>query len=922
MFSSIISNKFKKMIKSTTLLFGLFVFLIFSVSSQTFTNNTGQAYNTWNSNNAWATALSRTIVVSGLSNPLSAGGTVLKQVNLKLGDGTSVNLTSYAIRLTSPLGTPISIISGNFNATLAKNVDIKFRDDNILQFPSSSNQDPYNIGYYRTTLANSFSTFNGENPNGNWVIEIVENTLSEIAFVSVELVFGTSIVVNDVSATTLNDDCSSPQCMGESSVIKATVSGYSGNANDPNILAPYPGGCNWNGAHNNSAWFVFEPTSSTAKITISGITNTIQTLIVDELNACVSGNQTVPNGGCPVDAVNDTYTSPRYTPSSGSSANQQFNLSGLIPGNKYFLVVDGNGGLISPLYIELTGGLVDLCCPTVISGSTDVCAGSASTLYSQVGGTVGGTWSVSPASAGTIVSTSGSFTPSNTLSTISATISYDDGSCVKTFPITVHAVSIAGSVTSQPTCALATGTVTVTSVGVGITYTLTGTAPVVAPVSNGTGIFSGLSPGNYDVTSSANGCSSTVLSLIVNAQPVTPPIPTGVLVQPTCSVSTGSITASSAGATSFELTGLVPAVAMTSNGTGIFTNLNPGTYEVIALANGCSSAAFAFTINAQPLTPPTPTGVLVQPTCSVSTGSITASSAGATSFELTGLVPAVAMTSNGTGIFTNLNPGTYEVIALANGCISAAFAFTINAQPTTPSAPVGSFKQYFCSTSAKTIGDINVTGTNIKWYDATTSGTLLNPSDLLIDGAHYYATQTVGLCESISYLDVLVYLDFLQLGLTSQTSSICGKQTGSATVLAKNGIGSYNYIWSNSQVGNINNNIGSGDYSVTVTDSIGCSKTLGVTISCEYLIPEIITPNGDGKNDTWIINVDSKVLVQLYNRWGNLIYTAIPYLDDWEGKSNEGALLGNDYLPNGTYFYVIDYKNGTDPVSGYIELIR
>ena len=841
MFSSIISNKFKKMIKSTTLLFGLFVFLIFSVSSQTFTNNTGEAYDTWDSNNAWATALKKTIVVSGLSNPLSAGGTVLKQVNLKLGDGTSVNLKTYYIRLKSPSGTVIPIISNNFNAISAKNVDIKFRDDITLQFPSSSDQDPYNIGYYRTFGPNAFSIVNGENPNGNWVLEIVEARDPEIAFVSVDLVFGSAIVVNDVTGTTTNDNCATPQCMGESSVVKATISGYNGNPNDPSTLAPYPGGCDWNGSHDNSAWFVFEPTTSTAKITISGITQAIQTLIVDEFNACAAGSQTVPAGGCPRDLVNDTYTSKRYTSSFGSNDNQQFNLSGLIPGNRYYLVVDGSGGLISPLYIELTGGLVDLCCPTVISGATDVCAGSASTLYTQVGGASNGTWSVSPATAGTIVDpTSGSFTPSNTLSTISATISYDDGSCVKTFPITVHAVSIAGSVTIQPTCALATGTVTVLTVGSGITYTLTGTA-LVAPVSNGTGVFSGLAAGNYDVTSSANGCTSTKLPL---------------------------------------------------------------------------------TVNAQPATPPTPTGVLVQPTCSVSTGSITASSTGASSFELTGLVPAVAMTSNGTGIFTNLNPGTYEVIALANGCISAAFAFTINAQPTTPSAPVGSFKQYFCSTSAKTIGDINVTGTNIKWYDATTSGTLLNPSDLLIDGAHYYATQTVGLCESISYLDVLVYLDFLQLGLTSQTSSICGKQTGSATVLAKNGIGSYNYIWSNSQVGNINNNIGSGDYSVTVTDSIGCSKTLGVTISCEYLIPEIITPNGDGKNDTWIINVDSKVLVQLYNRWGNLIYTAIPYLDDWEGKSNEGALLGNDYLPNGTYFYVIDYKNGTDPVSGYIELIR
>ena len=351
MFHVILSNTIKKMIKSTTLLFGLFVLLIFSVSSQTFTNNAGQAYNTWNSGNVWATALSRTVVVSGLSNPLSAGGTVLKQVNLKLGDGTSVNLTTYSIRLTSPSGTVISIVSlGNFNATTAYNVDIKYRDDNLLQFPSNSNQNPYSIGYYRTTTANSFSTVNGENPNGNWVLEIVEGTTTEIAFVSVDLVFGTAIVVNDVSGTTTNDDCSTPQCMGESSVVKATISSYTGNANDPNTLAPYPGGCNWNGAHNNSAWFVFKPSATTAKVTISGISNSIQTLIVDETNACVAGSQTVPTGGCPIDAVNDTYTSPRYTPSSGSSSNEQFNFSGLIPGNKYYLVFDGNGGLISPLY--------------------------------------------------------------------------------------------------------------------------------------------------------------------------------------------------------------------------------------------------------------------------------------------------------------------------------------------------------------------------------------------------------------------------------------------------------------------------------------------------------------------------------------------------------------------------------------------
>jgi len=54
----------------------------------------------------------------------------------------------------------------------------------------------------------------------------------------------------------------------------------------------------------------------------------------------------------------------------------------------------------------------------------------------------------------------------------------------------------------QPTCAVATGTITVTSPApaAGITYTLVGTNPVVAPVTNVTGVFSGLGVGVYDVT--------------------------------------------------------------------------------------------------------------------------------------------------------------------------------------------------------------------------------------------------------------------------------------------------------------------------------------------------------------------------------------------------------------------------------------
>jgi len=87
-------------------------------------------------------------------------------------------------------------------------------------------------------------------------------------------------------------------------------------------------------------------------------------------------------------------------------------------------------------------------------------------------------------------------------------------------------------------------------------------------------------------------------------------------------------------------------------------------------------------------------------------------------------------------------------------------------------------------------------------------------------------------------------------------------------------------------------------------------------------IPQIITPNGNGKNDKWVLQLDTDTQVQIFNRWGNLIYTAKPYLDDWDGKANEGVTIGNNFLPSGTYFYIIDKNDGTKPLSGYIELVR
>jgi hypothetical protein len=56
-----------------------------------------------------------------------------------------------------------------------------------------------------------------------------------------------------------------------------------------------------------------------------------------------------------------------------------------------------------------------------------------------------------------------------------------------------------------------------------ITYTVTGTSPVVAPVTNTTGVFTGLAPGVYDVTTTNSvGCTSLATSMTINVQPASP----------------------------------------------------------------------------------------------------------------------------------------------------------------------------------------------------------------------------------------------------------------------------------------------------------------------------------------------------------------------------------------------------------------
>ena len=119
-----------------------------------------------------------------------------------------------------------------------------------------------------------------------------------------------------------------------------------------------------------------------------------------------------------------------------------------------------------------------------------------------------------------------------------------------------------------------------------------------------------------------------------------------------------------------------------------------------------------------------------------------------------------------------------------------------------------------------------------------------------------------------------------------------------------------------------------GTYTISLVATLGvCTDTaysnLIVDEDVAIIIPNFFTPDGNGQNDVFSIHGIEKYpnnTLEIYNRWGALVYLKKGYNNSFDGKSNQPS-MGTGMLPSGTYFIALDLGDGTTkPYHGYLEL--
>jgi hypothetical protein len=302
------------------------------------------------------------INVSGVGS-LSSSKQLL-EINLTLTSNTRLTVAMY---LKSPAGVCYQIASqlgdpAHFGQT-GRTLQYKFRAPNTClnkqpdYRPTSTPQHYYEsnidsrFGIF-STVSDISSVFNGVNANGTWEIYF-SCTNTSYCSGSLPTISAASLAFGAPLSVSAPDPDAGKTCAGaiiwNGEPLCATTAGKTNTANRPGVT-----GCSWLATSENNLWIAFTPSQTNVCVNISGIkyisgtASGVQSIIVESATPC-SGSWTVVN--CPRDNV--------YASDVGSVLSHNHCFTATL-GKTYYLVIDGNAGAITELYITGITGLTTI----------------------------------------------------------------------------------------------------------------------------------------------------------------------------------------------------------------------------------------------------------------------------------------------------------------------------------------------------------------------------------------------------------------------------------------------------------------------------------------------------------------------------------------------------------------------------------
>lgn len=438
-------------------------------------------------------------------------------------------------------------------------------------------------------------------------------------------------------------------------------------------------------------------------------------------------------------------------------------------------------------------------------------------------------------------------------------------------------LTIASQTSTNPTCHGANdGTITITTAG--STNVITYTINSGTPISNTTGVFTGLAPGTYTIqasdTCTVNGTSITI------TDPAAVAAPTASNNGPLCAGATLNLTASTVTNATYNWTGPNNFSNTQNPSKANVTTGDAGTYSVVATVGGCNSAPATTTVVVN-TTPPTPTASNNGPVCEGSPLNLSASSSGATGYSWTG--PNTYNVQNPSIASATLaDAGTYTVVASIGSCNSAPATTTVVVNPT-PSGITASNNGPLCVGDALNLTATTVASATYAWTGPN-SFNVQNPniaSVAVTDSGIYTVVVTLGNCSSAPVTTHVVIAPPPTTPVASNDGPVCEGSTLNFSATSSNGA-TFTWTGPNNLTG-ANPSIASASLSdagtYTVVANVGsCASspaTTTVTVN-----PTPVTPTA--ANNGPLCEGDNLVLTGSLDNTPGIVY-------NWTGPNGFGS---------------------------------